>query len=209
MLLLLLVAAGFAAELAFGVPPVNIQQQDLPALVEAGAIYPPAIKAGQYWRLVTAIFLHIGLLHLAFNTWALYQLGTLFEWIFGSGRLLATFFVTGICASVASVVFTNNIAAGASGAIFGILGALIVMIRRSRHWRSPKRAGGILEMLVFWAVINIVIGFSWEGIDNAAHIGGMVTGALMGLHPFHEPPPRPGDAVIDVGTNETQSSQSA
>lgn len=198
MFLLVLVAIGFLTEIMLGVPPVNVQNADLPALVQSGAIFPPAVKAGEYWRLVSAIFIHIGLLHLAFNTWALYQLGTLFEWIFGSRRLLATFFITGICASIASVLFTNNIAAGASGAIFGILGALIVMIRRSRHWRSPKRAGGILQMLVFWAGINIVIGFSWEGIDNAAHIGGLVTGALMGLIPFPEPPPRPAEALIDV-----------
>lgn len=198
MFLLTLVGIGFVWELMLGVPIANVQNEDLPALVRAGALFPAYVEAGQYWRLVSAMFIHIGLLHLAFNSWALYQLGSLFEWLFGSWRLLATWFVTGIVASIASIVFTRSVAAGASGAIFGILGALIVMIRRSPHWRSPRRAGGILEMLVVWAGINILIGFSWEGIDNAAHLGGLISGALMGLLPHPEPPPRPADTVIEI-----------
>lgn len=137
-------------------------------------------------------------MHLAFNTYALYQLGSLFEWIFGSGRLLVTFFTTGIIASISSIVFTQSTSAGASGAVFGLLGALIVMIRRSPHWRARNRAGGILQMLIFWTIFNIILGFSVEQIDNAAHLGGLVSGAVLGLLPFREPPTPPSEAVIEL-----------
>lgn len=166
-------------------------------LFHAGAIFPDIPQTGQWWRLVTAMFIHIGLLHLLVNSWALYQLGALFEMMFGTTRFLFTYAVTGVVASFASVLFTRSIAAGASGAIFGILGALIVAIRRSPRWRNESWTKGLVQQLIFWAGLNIFLGFSVAFIDNAAHLGGFITGLVAGLIPHDVPPPPPRDLVID------------
>lgn len=149
-------------------------------LVAVGANERTAVLAGQYWRLLTSMFLHGGLLHLALNAWALYQLGTLFESLLGSSRMLGTYFVSGIAGSVASIVWTQAPSVGASGAIFGLLGALIAFLLRRRDALSP---GGkaILSQLVMWAGINLFLGFQMPGIDNAGHLGGLAAGFLLGL----------------------------
>lgn len=172
-------------------------QADLIGLIHSGAIVPDIPQTGQWWRLVTAMFLHIGLLHLLFNGWALYQLGALFEMMFGTQRFLIVYVVAGIVASFASVLFTRSLAAGASGAIFGILGALIVAIRRSPRWRNESWTKGLVQQLLFWAGLNIFLGFSYPGIDNAAHLGGFVTGMIAGFIPHDTPPPPPREMIID------------
>ena len=161
---------------------------------------------GQYWRWLTSMFLHgdgtmrNDLLHLLSNLWALYQLGTRFEIMFGTRRFLVTYFVTGIIASITSslhLALTGS-SVGASGAIFGILGAFIFSVRRSPVWRNDPRAKHLMPQLLFWIVVNIIIGLSVKFIDNAAHIGGLVAGLLLGLMPHRVPPPSPGGMVIDV-----------
>lgn len=166
-------------------------------LVSMGSIVPGLLARGEYWRLLAAMFLHIGILHLLLNLWALYQLGGVFELLFGSKRFALTYFTSGIVASIASALFTRGVAAGASGAIFGILGALIVSIRRSPRFRSAAWSRGLVQQLILWAGINIVIGFS-PGIDNAAHMGGFITGLILGLTPHHVPPPPPGEMVLEA-----------
>ncbi|HEY2321745.1 MAG TPA: rhomboid family intramembrane serine protease, partial [Thermoanaerobaculia bacterium] len=104
-------------------------------LVALGAIVPRMMVSGQYWRAVTAMFLHANWLHWAANTWALLQLGALYEVMFGSRRFAAIYFATGIVASISSSLFSMGIGVGASGAIFGILGAFFFSIRRSPVWR--------------------------------------------------------------------------
>ena len=150
------------------------------ALTQAGANYRPAVLAGEYWRLVTSMFLHGGLLHVAVNAWALYQLGALFEIWLGSIRLLITYFVTGIAGSLASILWTTGPSVGASGAIFGVLGALIAFLLRRREGLNAG-AKSLLSQLVGWAAINVFLGFSVPGIDNAAHLGGCAAGFLLGL----------------------------
>ena len=167
-------------------------------LVSMGAIIPNTLGSGQLWRLVAAMFLHIGILHLAINLWALYQLGGVFEVLFGSRRFALTYFAAGIVASISSALFTNGIAAGASGAIFGILGALIIAIRRTPRFRNAPWSRGLVQQLILWAGINIVIGFTMPGIDNAAHIGGFLTGLALGLIPHKVPPPPPRDVVVEA-----------
>lgn len=149
-------------------------------LVALGANERTSVLAGQYWRLLTSMFLHGGFLHLALNAWGLYQLGTLFESWLGSTRMLATYFVSGIAGSVASIVWTQMPSVGASGAIFGLLGALIAFLLKRHEALSPQ-GKSILSQLVMWAVINVVIGASTPGIDNAAHLGGCAAGFLIGL----------------------------
>ena len=146
----------------------------------AGANYGPAIQAGQYWRLVTSMFLHGGLLHLALNGWALYQLGALFEMLVGSPRMLLVYFVTGIAGSLVSAWFSRVPSVGASGAIFGLLGALIAFLARRRGALTPQ-GKAILMQLLFWAVVNVVFGFSDPQIDNSAHLGGCAAGLLLGF----------------------------
>lgn len=188
----------FVFEILTGASPFFGRGGNAMALVSMGAIVPDLFESGEYWRLLSAMFLHIGLLHLVLNAWALYQLGGLFEHLFGTGRFVVVYFATGITASTVSALFTNGIAAGASGAIFGILGALILTIRRSPLWRSDRALRGLLPQLMVWAGINIVIGFSFPGIDNSAHIGGFVSGLLLGLIPHRVPPRPPSGEVIEV-----------
>ena len=186
--LLALVGLGFVAETVMGgstVPRV---------LVALGANVAPL--HGQYWRLVASLFLHIGLLHLAVNSWALYQLGALFELWLGSLRLAVVFFVSGIAGSLASVIFTlgpaanHTVSAGASGAIFGILGALIAFLARRRDRLTPA-AKSLLLQLLFWAALNVFLGISVAAIDNSAHMGGFAAGLLIGIFLQPEPQRRP------------------
>lgn len=160
-----------------------------PVLVALGANVPPLVRDGQYWRLVTSMFLHIGIVHLAVNGWALYQLGSLFEILLGSVGLVMVYFASGIAGSIASVMFSGaDLSAGASGAIFGLLGALIGFLLKNRERLTPQ-ARSLLLQLLFWAAVNIVFGFSVKGIDNAAHLGGCAVGFLFGL--VLPPPPHP------------------
>ena len=169
------------------------------ALVQMGAIVPGMLQRGEYWRALAAMFLHGGVLHWAANAWALYQLGMLFEIMFGSGRFALIYFASGLVASVASSMFVQGASVGASGAILGILGAFIFSIRRSPQWRHERWTRGLLSQLIFWAGLNIVLGFSpGSNIDNVAHIAGLATGLVLGFLPHRVPPPPPSSSVIDV-----------
>jgi rhomboid protease GluP len=197
----------FAAEIFEGVPLWNVgSMEDLAVLDRMGAINSRIAFAGEWWRLFTAMFLHIGLLHLLLNLWALYQLGYVFEMIFGSKRFIFTYLVAGLVASYASFYFIDHplaISAGASGAIFGILGALILAIRRSALWRYEPWTRSLTKQLLGWAVLNVFIGFTFPGIDNAAHIGGLITGLATALLPQRKfPPPPPRDMVVEVPRGE-------
>jgi rhomboid protease GluP len=194
----------FAGELATGIAPFNLQQDDLVRLEQMGAINSTIAFRGEWWRLLAAMFLHVGLLHLLLNTWALFQLGYLFEMIFGTGRFLLTYFAAGLIASYASFLNISpfGLSAGASGAIFGILGALIVALRRSPVWRHEPWARGLIRQLMGWAAINIFIGFTFPAIDNAAHLGGFIAGIALGFLPHRVPPPPPRTMVVDATPEE-------
>jgi rhomboid protease GluP len=173
--LLVLIGAMFLAEQLLG------GSTNESTLVTLGANVPPLVREGQYWRLVASMFLHIGFLHLAVNGWALYQLGALFEILLGSLPMLLVYFVSGIAGSISTVMFTHaGLSAGASGAIFGLMGALIAFLLKRRDILTPA-ARSLLMQLVGWAVLNVVLGFSIPGIDNAAHLGGFAAGLLLGL----------------------------
>jgi rhomboid protease GluP len=176
-LLLIAIAIGFGLEakmLAGGAPEDEV-------LIRLGANHPGLVlQEGEWWRLVTSMFLHGGLAHLFLNGWALYQLGSLFESWLGSTRLVVTWFVSGIAGSLASILFTQSLSVGASGAIFGLLGALIAFLLRRRDALNAG-AKSLLGQLVLWAGINVVFGFSVPRIDNAAHLGGFAAGFLLGL----------------------------
>ena len=169
-------------------------------LVRLGAITPDLLQRHEYYRLVTAMFLHASWLHWAANGWALFQLGTLYETLFGSPRFIFTYVATGLVASLSSVVFSHDVAVGASGAIFGILGAFIFSLLRSPQYRHQRWTRSLVSQIVFWILVNIAIGLSVKFIDNAAHMGGLVAGLLLGLLPHRVPPPSPRDMIIDVAS---------
>ena len=198
MLLLLVITIIFVFEMLYGAPDNEA------TLVRLGAITPNLLETGEYWRLFTAMFLHAGWLHWAANTWALYQLGTLYEVLFGTPRFAFISFVSGLCASMSSVVFSHDVAVGASGAIFGILGAFIFSLLRSPQYRHQRWTRNLVSQIVFWILVNIAIGFSVRFIDNAAHLGGLVTGLLLGFMPHRVPPPSPGGMIIDVPSASPQ-----
>lgn len=178
ILLLVAIGAGFVLETLAG------GSTDQRVLVGLGANYGPLVWGeGQWWRLLTSVFLHIGFAHLLVNGWALFQLGTLFENWLGSLQMLLVFLVSGVAGSLASMLWHQDaatVSAGASGAIFGLIGALITFLLRRHDLLSPA-GRSVLGQLVLWAGINVVFGLSVPGIDNAAHFGGAAAGLLCGL----------------------------
>ena len=140
------------------------------------------VAAGQYWRLFTAMFLHVGLLHLAFNGYALWIIGQFVEQELGRARFVAIYFVTGLFASAASYAFQPNpftVGVGASGAIVGIFGAFIAFNWRRRHTAlGAARFRSALLILVLNAVLNFGLANS---IDWRAHLGGLVSGLVAGF----------------------------
>jgi rhomboid protease GluP len=191
--LLILIAVVFAYEVLD-----HQAWKDIDELVKLGAVIPWPEMHGQYWRLITAMFLHGGWLHWAANSWALFQLGTLYEVLFGSKRFALVYFVSGVCASVASALHVDSAGVGASGAVFGILGAFIFSIWRHPRYRHQPWTKSLLGQILFWTVLNLYIGFQFPFIDNVAHIGGLVAGLFLGLIPHRIPPPPPASSVIDV-----------
>lgn len=165
-----------------------------------GGLTSETLSKGEYWRLFAAMFLHFGALHALLNLWTLYQVGGVFEVLFGTRRLLLVYLLCGLSSSLASASFmnANTLGAGASGAIFGVIGAVIVGLRRSPRWRGQPWARGLFQQLVGWSIFMIVAGFAVEWIDNSAHLGGFVAGLALGLIPHRVPPPAPRDSVIEA-----------
>ena len=147
-----------------------------------GANYGPYILTGQWWRLETSTFLHGGLFHLLFNMWALLNLGLLAEIIFGTEQYLALYLLAGLGGSVASLLWHPTvIGVGASGAIFGVAGAMLPALFFERNQRLRNAMRGNLGSIAFFVVFNILYGAGSVRIDNAAHLGGLATGLLLGL----------------------------
>jgi rhomboid protease GluP len=138
------------------------------------------ILRGEWWRLVTVALVHGGLLHLAFNAFALWQLGTLAEMVYGRGRLIAIFVLGTALATTASLVYTEGNGVGASGGVFAIVGAILVFALRARGTiPEPIRKRLVIDMT--WIVgVNVLFGLSVPYVDNAAHLGGLAAGAAIG-----------------------------
>lgn len=145
-------------------------------LVQFGAKYNPAIESGQYFRLLTCMFLHGGVIHIALNMYALYSIGPLVEKIYGRSKYLTIYFITGIIASLASYMFSSGISVGASGAIFGLLGAVLAYAFKERNNIGKDFLRSVLSVLI----ANLIIGLSIANIDNFAHMGGAISGVILG-----------------------------
>lgn len=159
----------------------SVTQPTSDQLLRWGANFGPLTLTGQWWRLLTAMFVHIGLVHLALNMWCLWQLGLLAEYLYGPKTFLALYMMSGLAASIVSLARNPLVvSAGASGAIFGIAGALIATLYLGKlaaprgAWRTS------LISLVAFAGYNLAFGFLARGIDIGAHIGGLVSGLLLG-----------------------------
>jgi membrane associated rhomboid family serine protease/Flp pilus assembly protein TadD len=146
-----------------------------------GSNFGPYTLSGQWWRLVTYMFLHGDLMHIGFNMWCLWDLGALCESLYGRWTFASIYFITGIGAGLASVAWNPGVnSVGASGAIFGLAGALIASFYLGEFSMPSFAIRGALRSLVFFAGFNLLFGGVFPGIDNAAHIGGLVTGLVLG-----------------------------
>ena len=163
--------------------------EDLRFMLYFGASYTPYILDGEVWRLLTSMFLHFGILHLLYNMIVLVSMGDVLEEMVGSFKFLMIYLLGGILGNVASLVielYTGKyaVSAGASGAVFAVIGAiLIITVTDSRRVSSER----IMRMMIMVALM-IIQGFTEAGTDNAAHVGGLVAGVLLGflLRPRHQ-----------------------
>ena len=154
------------------------------SIIAMGALARDRVVAGEYWRLLTAPLLHGGAEHLIGNGIALYILGMVCEAAFGPVQFVVLYVLSGLAGSLVSIVMTPGPSVGASGAIFGLQGAAIVLLRRERE-RLLVRDRRVGFVLLIWAIYSIAGGLTDPFLDNGAHIGGALGGALIAsrLHP--------------------------
>lgn len=164
-------------------------------MLECGAAYPPFImENGEYYRLFTCMFLHFGIEHLANNMLVLFVLGQRLEPVVGKIRFLLIYFLGGIGGNLISLVFDIKggnyaVSAGASGAVFAVMGAMIWVVIRNRGRLQDISTRQMLVMAAF----SLYFGFASSGVDNAAHVGGMICGILLAVVLYH---PRSSKRVI-------------
>ncbi len=160
-----------------------------------GANFGPYTLSGDWWRLVTYMFLHGGLMHIAFNMWCLWDLGALCESLYGRWTFAAVYLTTGIAGGVASIGWNPRVlSVGASGAIFGLAGALIASFYLGEFSLPSIAIRGTLRSLVFFVGFNVLFGSMFPGIDNACHFGGLISGLILGaliarIAPQRQPAP--------------------
>jgi len=146
-------------------------------LAELGLKYGPAILAGEYWRLITPVFLHGSIYHIAFNLYALYGIGRGLEMQYGPARYLLLYFLAAFAGNVVSFIFSSAPSLGSSTAIFGLIGAQGVLAYQNRSLLGDRYRPILMNSLLI-AGINLVLGLS-PGIDNWGHVGGLIGGTLF------------------------------
>ncbi len=163
-----------AINVIFFLIPVLLDQYEY--VINILCTHGPSIRAGQYYRLFSGMFMHGGILHLGLNCYSLYVLGTQMESFLGKTKFLIIYLVSGIFGALFSMMFSGNVASiGASGAIFGLMGSMLYF---GYHYRVYL--GNVIKsQLIPLIIINLAVGFSMDGIDNACHIGGLIGGLLI------------------------------
>jgi len=157
---------------------VDIMLPDNESLINWGANFRPVTLEGQWWRLLTSCFIHIGVIHLLMNLYALTYIGLLLEPQLGKVRFFSAYILSGLGGSAASLYWHElTISAGASGAIFGMYGVFLAMLTTNLIEKSARKT--LLTSIMFFVGYNLLNGLK-GGIDNAAHIGGLVTGIIIG-----------------------------
>ena len=150
-------------------------------IIQWGSNFGPLTLSGQWWRVFTCMFVHFGLVHLAFNMWVLWSMGRLVERMFGSIHYALLYVFAGLCASLASLWWHPNVnSAGASGAIFGLLGGLLAFVLNPASGVPPTIVASQRRSGLLFIAYNLFAGFTNHGVDNAAHLGGLVGGFLIG-----------------------------
>ncbi len=164
---------------------IEFFQDDL--LLELGAKSRPELLAGEIWRFITPMFLHLSIPHVLINMYSLYAIGPAVERFFGKARFVAVYLLCGIAGVVLSLAFSPYRSAGASGAIFGLLGSLgaFLYLHRDLFGRFGRQQ---LRQIVFVALLNLGFGYVVPGIDNLGHLGGLLAGIAltMTLGPRYE-----------------------
>lgn len=144
-------------------------------LYQFGAVSASAIKTGEIWRLLTGTFLHAGIIHLFTNMYSLYIIGSQLENFVGKKKFIIIYLISALSGSLMSSIFSNSLSVGASGAIFGLLGSMLYF---GYHYRLYL--GSVLKAQIIPVILlNLFLGFTLSGIDNAAHIGGLIGGYLI------------------------------
>ncbi|HEU4495073.1 MAG TPA: rhomboid family intramembrane serine protease [Rubrobacteraceae bacterium] len=148
-------------------------------VLDEGALIPALVAQGEWWRLLSSMFLHSGAVHLGLNMLSLYFLGSFVEAAFGRGRFLALYLLSGLSGGLAYLYFGgfDVPAVGASGAIFGLLGGVLgyALRRGTFSWQNP-----LIRQLLILLALNLYIGFSVPNISNTAHLGGLAGGFAFG-----------------------------
>jgi rhomboid protease GluP len=147
-----------------------------------GANFGPATQDGQWWRLGTAMFVHFGVVHLALNMWALWDVGRLMERLMGRWRFAALYLGSGVLGNGVSLVVQGNqaVSGGASGAVFSLYGALLVFLWRERRQVDRSEFRWLFGGALLFTALMLGLGLVLPGIDNSAHAGGLLAGALLG-----------------------------
>ena len=170
----------FAAMVATGVS--FTQPTPLDVANWGGDYAPLTIGAHQYWRLLTSCFLHFGIVHIGFNMYVLYQIGPFIQMAFGRIRYLLIYFSAGLGGSIVSVfVHPMSVGAGASGAIFGLYGAVFGFLLIKRRSLDPAVTKSIAKSAGIFVLYNVVYGSITRTTDLSAHFGGLVTGFVVGM----------------------------
>jgi len=147
-------------------------------LLNFGALYSPLVRVGQYYRLISVTFVHVGIFHLFFNMYALYILGSQLESLYGRLRFIIIYLFSAITGSLLSMAFTGDtISAGASGAIFGLLGSMLYF----GHYYRVFLGNIVKSQIIPIILLNLMIGFMIPGIDQSAHLGGLAGGLLASM----------------------------
>lgn len=163
-----------AINIIFYIVPLLFGQYN--SVIDKFCVHGPSIRAGQYYRLITGIFLHGGIMHLLLNCYSLYVIGSQLESFLGKVKFAIIYLVSGISGALFSMIFGGNYASiGASGAIFGLMGSLVYFGYHYRVYLGNVIKSQIIPLIV----ANLVFGFLATGIDNSAHIGGLIGGALI------------------------------
>jgi rhomboid protease GluP len=148
-------------------------------LIQWGGNYGPAILSNQWWRLLTCMFLHGGILHILCNGYALFHLGAVVERMLGRPFFIVIYFVSGIMGSLASLWWNPMIVSvGASGAVFGIFGALLTFVFLYRQFMAQEAVAALRKNAIIVLGLNLILGYSIEAIDMAAHLGGFLGGVI-------------------------------
>lgn len=172
-------------------------------LLAWGADFGQYTLTGEYWRVLSNCFVHVGALHIIMNMYALWQLGPFVERLYGSSKFTVLYLLAGVGGSLLSLYFSPSIvSAGASGAIMGLYGALLAFFKVHAQHFPTNYLKSVTRTIGFLLVFNLIFGFAHRGIDNAAHIGGFLTGLISGfaLVPSepHKPAWQPKDLIWTV-----------